>query len=238
MRGTIRLAVAAVAMFGATQLSAQAAAGDGSVAVKDGGIKVAGWMGKVDAREATAGLALKDQLFASMGSGFHVTTGPATTYWNTGQNLKGDYTVMATFNEAKYMSLNDHPHPYGILIAGKNLETDKPEGLYCAAYGNGNFIFRGFSATAARGTFQVNGPRGEMNAAVNKAAGKDQPVKQEISVSVKGDNVTCSINGTVVGTYPKASLIGEGKLTSLDGFAGVRFAHNTDAHVSGWMVMK
>ncbi len=235
MRGTIRFAVAAVAIFGATQLSAQ---GDGSVAVKGGGIKVAGWMGKIDAREMTAGLKLEDALFTTMGPGFHVTTGPATTYWNTGQNLKGDYSVMATFNEAKYMSLNDHPHPYGILVAGKNLETDKPEGLYCAAYGNGTFIFRGFSATAPRGTFQMNGPRGEANAVVNKAAGKDQPVKQEITVAVKGDNVTCAINGTVVGTYPKASLIGEGKLTSLDGFAGVRFAHNTDAHVAGWMVMK
>jgi hypothetical protein len=232
MRRVLGIAVAAVALVSASA-SAQ---DDASKAVKDGGIKVAGWQGKVDAREATAGLALKDQLFATMGPGFHVTTGPATTYWNTASNLSGNYTVSASFSEAK-QTMN-HPHPYGIMIGGKNLDTDKPEALYCAAYRNGTFIFRGFSGTAARGTFQLNGPRGEAHAAVNKVEGMETPVKQEVSITVSGDNVSCSINGQVVSTKPKSEVIGDGKMTSLDGFAGVRFAHNTDAHVSGWAVKK
>ena len=180
----------------------------------------------------------QDGKLAMEGQAIKVTTGPSAVYWNPKNVAQGNYTVKATFTEPEYMNINSHPHPYGIFIGGNDMGGASQSLLYCAAYGNGSFIFRGFSATAPRGTFQMNGPRGEVNAAVNKAAGKDQPVKQEISVSVKGDNVTCSINGTVVGTYPKASLIGEGKLTSLDGFAGVRFAHNTDAHVAGWMVMK
>ena len=53
--------------------------------------------------------------------------------------------------------------------------------------------------------FQVNGRRGEPNAAVAKAAGPGEPVTQEIAVSVKGDKVECSINGTVVGSYDKAT---------------------------------
>ena len=236
MRRLHRFALAAVALPGVVLAQG---ADESSKAVAGGGITLAGWEGKVDAREATAGLKITDAKLAAMGPGFHVTTGPATTYWNTKEKLTGDYTVMATFNEAKYMSINDHAHPYGIVIAAKGFDTDKPEALYCAAYGNGNFIFRGFSSTAPRGTFSMTtGRAGDPNPAVNKAAGKDQPVKQAISVSVKGDNVTCSINGTVVGTYTKASLIGDGKVTSLDGYAGVRFGHNTDAHVSGWMVMK
>lgn len=236
MRRVFALTVA-VALV-ASQAAAQ---DDGSKAVKDGGIKVSGWAGKVDANEAAAGLALKDQLFVSMGPGFHVTTGPATTYWNTAQNLKGDYTVSAKFNEAKYMSINTHPHPYGIFVAGKNMDADKIEGLYCAAYGNGTFIFRGFSPTStARGNvFRPSGSGAAIpHDKVNKAAGKDQPVSQEIAISVKGDKVSCSINGTEVQSYTKAELIGDGKLTSLDGFAGVRFAHNTDAHVSDWKVVK
>ena len=44
----------------------------------------------------------------------------------------------------------------------------------------------------------MNGRRGEANAAVHKAAGKGQPVTQEIAVSVKGDKVECAINGTSV----------------------------------------
>jgi hypothetical protein len=58
-------------------------------------------------------------------------------------------------------------------------------------------------------------------------------VSQDIAVSVKGNDVTCSINGTVVGTYKKADLVSAGKLKSLDGVYGIRFAHNTDGVVSG-----
>ena len=46
------------------------------------------------------------------------------------------------------MSLNSHPHPYGIMIAGNGLGTDQQSYLYCAAYGNGNFIVRGFGPGA------------------------------------------------------------------------------------------
>jgi len=90
------------------------------------------------------------------------------------------------------MNLNDHPHPYGIFIAGNDMGTADQSYLYCAAYGNGNFIVRGFGPAA----FQMNGRRGEAGASVNKAAGKDQPVTQEIALSVKGDRVECAINGT------------------------------------------
>jgi hypothetical protein len=58
--------------------------------------------------------------------------------------------------------------------------------------------------------FQVNGRRGEPNEAVHKAAAKGEPVTQEIAVSVKGDKVECAINGTVVGSYDKATLVTAG----------------------------
>ena len=35
----------------------------------------------------------------------------------------GNYTVKATFKEPKYMNLNSHPHPYGLVIAGNDLGT-------------------------------------------------------------------------------------------------------------------
>ena len=75
--------------------------------------------------------------------------------------------------------------------------------------------------------------RPEANAAVHKAAGKGSSVTQEIAVSVKGDKVECAINGAVVGSYDKATLVTAGKLKSTDGIYGIRFAHNTDAVVTG-----
>ncbi len=80
--------------------------------------------------------------------------------------------MKATFNEPKYMNLNTHPHPYGVFIAGNDMGTPNQTDLYCAAYGNGNFIVRGFGPAA----FQMNGGRGETNAAVHKAEGPGQPV--------------------------------------------------------------
>jgi hypothetical protein len=74
---------------------------------------------------------------------------------------------------------------------------------------------------------------GEPNAAVHKAGGKDQPVTQEIAMSVKGNRVECAINGTVVAGYDKPVLVAPGKLKSLDGVFGLRFAHNTEVTVSG-----
>ena len=57
-------------------------------------------------------------------------------------------------------------------------------------------------------------------------------------MSVTADAVTCSVNGTVVGTYPKADLVAAGKLKSTDGVYGIRFAHNTDATVTGLTMTK
>jgi hypothetical protein len=58
----------------------------------------------------------------------------------------------------------------------------------------------------------MNGFQGEENSAVHKAAGIGEPVTQEIALSVKGDRVECSINGSVVAGYNKPALITAGKL--------------------------
>jgi hypothetical protein len=93
---------------------------------------------------------------------------------------------------------------------------------------------RGFGPAA----FQLNGARGATSPAVNKAAGAGQPVTQEIALSVKGDKVECAINGTVVGTYERSALVTDGKLKSTDGVYGIRFAHNTDALVTGFALTR
>jgi hypothetical protein len=218
----------------ASTLPATSAPMEETRTVAGGGISAAGWTGQIDAAEASRGQMITNAKLANEGGGLRVTTGPAVAYWNPANTATGDYTVKAKFTEPSYMNVNDHPHPYGIFIGGNDMGTDKQSYLYCAAYGNGNFIVRGFGPEP----FQLNGRRGEANAAVNKAAGKGSPVTQDIAVSVKGDNVTCSINGAVVGTYKKSDVVGAGKLRSTDGVYGVRFAHNTDGVVTGLTVTK
>ena len=207
---------------------------DASRAVAGGGISVAGWTGKVDANAEKAGQTVNDAKFSQEGNAMHVTTGPAVTYWNPANKATGNYTVKATFQESKYMNLNNHPHPYGVMIAGNEIGTDKQSYLYCAAYGSGNFIVRGFGPEP----FQMNGRRGEENAAVHKAAGPGEPVTQEIALSVKGNRVECAINGTVVAGYDKSAVVAPGKLVSTDGVYGLRFAHNTEVTVTGFGITK
>lgn len=202
--------------------------------VEGGGISVPGWTGKIDANEEKAGQALNNAKLAPEGTGLRVTTGPAVAYWNPANTAAGNYTVKATFREPQYMNLNNHPHPYGIFIAGNELGTPTQSYLYCAAYGNGTFIVRGFGPDP----FQMNGRRGAQSPAVNRAGGPGQPVQQEIAMSVKGDQVECTINGQSVATYTKAELVGAGKLKSTDGIYGIRFAHNTEGVVTGLAMTK
>ena len=231
---TIRTAAVALVLFaGITAQAGAQPAAEASRAVT-GGITVQGWTGKIDAREEQAGRSLADAKLAGTAAKLEVTTGPAVTYWNPANTASGTYSVKATFTEANYMGLNEHPHPYGLVIAGSDMGTAGQSYLYCAAYGNGNFIVRGFGPEP----FHMGAQRPEANAAVHKAAGKGSSVTQDIALSVKADRVECAINGTTVGSYPKSEVVAAGKLKSTDGIYGVRFGHNTSATVTGLTMTK
>ena len=234
MARTHRNLMAVAALMLAPTITSAQAADEKSRTVAGGGISIAGWQGKIDAKETAAGLTLNDAKLMKMGNDMMVTTGPAVVYWNPANKATGNYTVKATFKEPAYMNVNTHPHPYGIMIGGNDMGTDTQSYLYCAAYGNGNFIVRGFGPAS----FQMNGGRGAADPAVNKAAAKGAPVQQDISMTVTADKVDCAINGKVVATYDKTAVVGEGKLKSTDGVYGFRFAHNTDGLVSGLTMTK
>src|SRR6476659_6341110 len=178
----LTLALLTIALVPRTHFS-QGGQMEASRNVAGGGVSVSGWTGKIDSKEEANGMTLNSAKFAKEGNALHVVTGPAVTYWNPANKASGDYTVKATFKEPKYMNLNSHPHPYGIMVAGNDLGGAQQSYLYWAAFGNGRFFVRGVGP----GAFQWNGGRGDMHDAVHKAAGQGQPVEQEIAVSVKGD---------------------------------------------------
>lgn len=215
------------------QQAAPAAQADPSRKVAGGGITAAGWKGKVDAGEAAKGGKVEDSKFAQVGSEFRINNGPAAIYWNPSNTASGSYTVSATFTEPKYMSSMDHPHPYGLFIAGNKLDTDQASFLYCTPYGNGTFIVRGFGPAP----FQIGGRRPTPSDAVKKAE-TGGSVTQDVAWVVTPEKADCKINGVVVGSYPKADLVGAGKLESLDGIAGIRAAHNVDFNVTNWKITK
>jgi hypothetical protein len=216
----------AMAMLVSVPQSAQAQDADRKVA--GGGITAKGWQGKVDAGAAKKGLSVADSKFEQKGNDLLLTVGPAAYYWNPANTAKGDFTVKATFKEGKTTS--DHPHPYGLFIGGTGLGTDENKLLYCVAYGNGNYLVRGFNGTQV---VQVGKPAA--NAAVNKTAA-DGSTTQEVAWSVKGGEAECLINGTSVHKFTKADLAG--KIDSTDGVYGIRVSHNVNVTVSGLALSK
>ena len=228
--GCVSAVALAVAIVSGVVLDAQF---DSDRVIPGGGIFVQGWTGKIDASSVRQGRMLNDSKLAQEGSALHVTAGPATTYWNLANTASGDYAVKATFLEPKFMELNSHAHSYEIFIGGNNLGTDQMSLVYCVAYGDGNALVRGFGGPSVF-TLLNTSP----SAAVHKAAGRLQPVTQEISWRVKGGRAECSINGTVVAGYDKAQLVGAGKLQSTDGVFGIRFTHNVEAIITGFAMTK
>jgi hypothetical protein len=198
--------------------------------VEGAGVTAKGWTGKEDPGNKQ-GLTVRDSKFAEEGKGYRLVTGPAALYWNPANIAKGDVTVKATFTEAK--QTYNHPHPFGVFIGGSGLDSAERNALYCAAYRNGNYIIRMFSGGKR---VDVVG-RPAAHEAVKKAA-PEAEVVQEVAWTVKGDAVECLVNGRPVWSGTKADVTGPGKLPSLDGIAGIRVSHNSDALVTGFAVGK
>src|SRR5262245_40237824 len=108
-----------VAVLSLVAIASTAIAQDAASKVSGGGVKIAGWQGTVDKNETAT---VNDALLEPFGNGaMHAVTGPAITYWNPANKASGNYTVKATFHEPKFQDLNNHPHPYGIVIGGNDL---------------------------------------------------------------------------------------------------------------------
>lgn len=205
---------------------------DPSRKVAGGGIMAAGWKGRVDPQNAAKGETVNDSKFEMKGTTFNLTIGPPAIYWNPAHTASGNYTVKATFREPKQMY--NHAHPYGVFIGGTNLESDAMSYLYCSAYGTGTYIVRGFSGAKP---IQFSPRKPVPHEAINKFAA-DGSVTNEIGIRVSADKVECLVNGTAVGSFAKADVVGDGKLASTDGVYGLRASHNVDIIVTNFGMTK
>ena len=148
--------------------------------------------------------------FMAMGKGFHAVNPAAAVYWNPANTAKGPYIVKGTF------TLNEpsgHNNYYGLVFGGSGLEGPDQAYLYFLVAQDGSFLVKRRAGDAVTDNVVAKTP----HAAIRKpdATGKSTNV---LEVRVQTDKVDYAVNGTVVGSTPKAGL-------TTDGIWGIRVNH-------------
>ncbi len=212
----------------ASALSAQGR--DPDKLVSDGGIKVAGWTGRIDPRAAAQGRKITEAKFVSMGSGIHVTAGPAAIYWSEANARKGNYTVKATFNQTKASA---HPEGYGVFIAGAQLNAPNQSYAYFLVRQDGKFLInhRANDSTVHKIIDWTANP-------AVKAIDADGKASNALSVVVGADKVSFRVNGTEVHSLARTVLDSGPEHAGSTGIAGIRVNHNLDVHIDGFAVTR
>ena len=225
----MKLTLAALAMLSvsATSLAAQANS-DPDKVVANGGVHVAGWTGRIDPRAATQGRKITDAVFASMGSGIHVTAGPAAVYWNSANSPTGNYRVKATFNQTK---ASTHPEGYGLFFAGHDLDSANQSYAYFLVRQDGKFLI---NHRADDNTVHKIVDWTE-NAAV-KAIDASGKASNTLEINVDATDVHFLVNGTEVHKIARSVLDSGGGHAGTTGIAGIRVNHNLDVHIDGFAV--
>jgi len=222
---TSLIVIAALCVCG-TGLGAQGS--DPDKLVNDGGVKVAGWTGRVDPRPAAAGRKITDTKFVTMGKGIHATAGPAAIYWNPANVARGNYTVQATFAQSKASA---HPEAYGLLISGNNLTATNQSYLYFVVRQDGKYLInhRANDSTVHK---IVDWTAHSAVKAVD-AAGK---ASNALAVVVGPNALSFRVNGTEVKAIPRSVIDAGGLNSGTAGIAGIRVNHNLDVHIDGFAV--
>ena len=185
----------------------------------------AGWRMRVDeSRNAQDPDDRPDIKFMTMGSGVHVTGGPAGVFWRPAQTATGNYTLTGRFTLVRP---SNHTNYYGLVFGGSDLEGPNQNYIYFLVAQDGTYIIK------RRGGEDVTDIRGEtMHAAIRRPDAKGQSVNA-LEVRVAADTISYVINGTVVHTTPKS-----GATARTDGLIGIRINHLLEVMVDGFELQR
>ena len=204
MKRSLALAtVAAFALLAAVPLFAQAK----------------GWMVRADrstsASDPDGAGTIK---FMAMGSGFHAVNPQAAVYWNPANTATGTYTVKGTFTLLKP---SGHTNYYGIVFGGSDLDNAKQAYTYFLVAQDGTWLVKKRAGDATTDNVLPKAA----NEAIKKP-GADGKSTNALEVRVGADKIDYVVNGTVVGSSPKAGI-------KTDGTYGLRVNHLLEVQIDG-----
>jgi hypothetical protein len=161
-------------------------------------------------------------MFMTMGKGFHVSGGPAGTYWHPSNSATGNYTLKGTFT---LMKPSNHTNYYGLVFGGNALDGPSQTYTYFLVAQNGRFLIK------QRSGQQVSDVQpATANAAIKTPDSSGKSVNV-LEVRVGADSISYVVNGTVVHTTPKT-------VAKTDGIAGFRVNHVTEVMVDGFEIQR
>ena len=178
----------------------------------------AGWMGRTDDPEHRISAAK----FITMGTGFHVTSGPAAIYWSDKYRAKGPFSASATFQQTRNPS---HPEAYGILWQGEKLDGAGQSYVYFLIRGDGKFLVNRRAGSDVRKIIGWT-----ESAAAHKADAKGVATNTLSIDATRPDSIRLKVNGVQVHALEGAHV------GSTDGFVGLRVNHNLDVHISDFAI--
>lgn len=182
-----------------------------------------GWKVRIDRSQSAQDPDDTPELtFVTMGTGFHVTSGPAGTFWNPTHTVTGDYTAKATFT---LMKPSGHVNYYGLVFGGGELEGAGQNYIYFLIAQNGTYLVRHRAGDA------VHDVQGRTPHDVIRRPDDSGRSTNALEVRVSGDTISYVVNDTVVHTTPKA-----GMTAKTDGIVGIRVNHLLDVHIEGFEV--
>ena len=160
---------------------------------------------------------------AAMGSGIHITTGPAIIVYRAGTAATGPFHTLATFTQTKPSA---HAEGYGLFVGGQGLEGAGQKYIYFLVRQDGSYLIK---RRDGEKTSDIS--RGWVSsAAVKKPDAKGSATNLlEVDNKVDPTKVTFKVNGQDVQSMPAEGL-------DLGGVVGIRTNHNLDVHVEGFDV--
>jgi hypothetical protein len=178
-----------------------------------------GWMVRADrstsASDPDGAGAIK---FMAMGGGFHAVNPQAAVYWNPANTASGTYTIKGTFTLLKP---SGHTNYYGLVFGGSDLDNAKQSYTYFLVAQDGTWLVKKRNGDAVVDNVLPKAA----NAAVKKP-GADGKSTNELEVRVGADKIDYVVNGTVVGSSPKAGV-------KTDGIYGLRVNHLLEVMIDG-----
>jgi hypothetical protein len=211
------LLLPALLFAGAGALVAQDAA-DHDHAVEGGGTLPAGWLVRTDDSAAISNVKV-----VPMGSGIHVTLGPAIILYRAQHAGTGPFHTLGTFTQARKTT---HAEGYGLFYGGQSLDGAGQKYTYFLVRQDGTYLVK-----RREGDKTSEITKGWVaSSAVHKPDDKGGSVnKLEIDNKRDPGKVVFLVNGEAVYTL-------DAKATDPNGNVGLRVNHNLDLHVEGFDV--